>query len=76
VEKLLKPQGLVEIGIEKVVASADPGQPPEYQCIFSMTFKTMEEFQKAFETSAQELMADIPNYTDAQPLIQISEIVR
>ena len=76
VEKLLKPRGLVEISIDKVIGGPEPNQPAAYHCIFSMTFNTLEEFQQAFQTSAQELMADIPNYTDTRPVVQISEIIR
>ena len=32
-------------------------------------------FQAGFGPHAQEIMADIPNYTDQTPVIQISEVV-
>ncbi len=32
-------------------------------------------FQGGFGPHAQEIMADIPNYTDLSPVIQISEVV-
>ena len=31
-------------------------------------------FQTAFAPHAQTIMADIPNYTDIEPTIQISEV--
>ena len=37
-------------------------------------FDSAEAFQAAFGPHAQEIMADIPNYTDIQPTIQISEV--
>jgi hypothetical protein len=33
------------------------------------------DFQKGIGTHSQEIMGDIPNYTDIAPQIQISEIV-
>jgi uncharacterized protein (TIGR02118 family) len=33
-----------------------------------------EAFQAAFAPHAQEIMGDIPNYTDIDPTIQISEV--
>ena len=34
-----------------------------------------EAFQAAFGPHAQEIMGDIPNYTDLTPVLQISEVV-
>lgn len=34
-----------------------------------------EEFRKGMAAHGKELIADIPNYTDVQPTIQISDIV-
>jgi len=39
-------------------------------------FKSMEEFQTGFFTHAGEMTADIPNFTDVTPQVQISEIVK
>jgi uncharacterized protein (TIGR02118 family) len=36
---------------------------------------SIEAFQTGFGPHAQEIMADIPNYTDQAPVIQISEVV-
>jgi len=35
----------------------------------------MEAFQAGFGPHAKEIMADIPNYTDLTPVIQISEVL-
>jgi uncharacterized protein (TIGR02118 family) len=35
----------------------------------------MDAFQNGFGPHAQEILADIPNYTDATPVVQISEVV-
>jgi len=37
-------------------------------------FGSAAEFQSAFGPHAAAIMADIPNYTDIQPTIQISEV--
>jgi uncharacterized protein (TIGR02118 family) len=36
---------------------------------------SVEDFQKGFGPHMQEIMGDIPNYTDLAPVIQISEVV-
>jgi uncharacterized protein (TIGR02118 family) len=42
-------------------------------CHFFCT--SVESFQAGFGPHAQEIMGDIPNYTDLTPVIQISEVV-
>ena len=37
-------------------------------------FDSVEAFQAAYGPHAEALMGDIPNYTDIQPTIQISEV--
>jgi uncharacterized protein (TIGR02118 family) len=37
-------------------------------------FDTLEAFQAAFGPHAQAFMADIPNYTDIEPTLQISDV--
>lgn len=68
-------KGLVETGIDKGIGTAVPDAPAPYVSIGWMTFNTVEEFQSAFGAHADEIMSDIPNYTDIEPQIQISEIV-
>lgn len=51
------------------------GEPSPYFAIGHMTFKSMEHLVTKYGAAAQELHADIPNYTDIEPVIQISEII-
>ena len=37
-------------------------------------FDSTDAFQTAFAPHAQSILADIPNYTNTQPTIQISEV--
>jgi uncharacterized protein (TIGR02118 family) len=39
-----------------------------------LLFDSVEAFQAGFGPHAQEIMADIPNYTNVEPAIQISEV--
>ncbi len=71
-EKLGK--ALKAVAIDKGLAGGQPGTPPGFVAMFHMTFDSADAFQAAFGPHAKALMADIPNYTKAQPQIQISEI--
>ena len=65
---------LIESGIDKGLGSAVPGDPPPYVSIGWLIFNSIEEFGAAFGPHADELMGDLPNFTDIEPQIQISEI--
>ncbi len=71
VHKLLGSAVLVKSEVDK---AADPNAP--FIGIGHLYFKSMEEFQAGFFTHAAEMTADIPNFTDTIPQVQISEIVK
>jgi len=74
VEKL-GPMGLVKDGIDKGIGGIPAGSPPPYFALGHMVFNSIEDFQKGFAAHGEEIMADIPNYTNTEPQIQISEVV-
>jgi len=61
--------------IDRGVAGAAPGDAPTYVGMCHIYADSVEAFQKGFGPHAQEIMGDIPNYTDLSPVIQISEVV-
>ena len=71
VHKFLDSAGLVKAEVDK---AADPNSP--FIGIGHLYFKSMEEFQNGFFTHAADFTADIPNFTDLVPQVQISEIVK
>lgn len=60
---------------DKGLGGAAPGSPAEYVAMAHLYFNSMEEFGQAFATGAPTLMADLPNFTDIEPVIQISEVM-
>jgi uncharacterized protein (TIGR02118 family) len=62
------------MAVEQGMAGGTPGAPPTYSAMGHLLFDSVADFQAAFTPHATEIMADIPNYTDIQPIIQISEI--
>jgi len=71
----LKPFGMIRYEVDKGVAGGAPGAPAPFVGACHLYFNTLPEFQKGMGQHGQELMADIPNYTNIGPQIQISEIV-
>jgi len=75
VRSRLSAKGMVKAEIDKGLAGATPGSPAPFAVIGHLYFKSVNEFQAAFGAHAGEIMGDIPNYTDVQPQVQISEIL-
>lgn len=59
---------------EQGLGGGAPGEPPEFAAMGHLYFESVEAFQQAFAPHAAEIMGDVPNYTDIQPKIQISEV--
>src|SRR2546429_1549819 len=51
-----------------------PGAPPAFSAMGHLYFDSVEAFQAAFGPHAGAIMDDIPNYTNVQPTIQVSEV--
>jgi uncharacterized protein (TIGR02118 family) len=62
------------VAVEHGLSGATPGSPPAFVAMGHLYFDTAGAFETAFGPHAQEIMADIPNYTDIQPTIQVSEV--
>jgi uncharacterized protein (TIGR02118 family) len=71
--RLLKP-ALKAVSAEIGLSSAIPDQPPSNAAIASFTFESVQAFTDAVMPHYIELQGDIPNYTDIEPVVQISEI--
>jgi uncharacterized protein (TIGR02118 family) len=61
--------------VEKGLGSAIPGSPAPYLAMGNMYFDSMEQFGKAFGPNAEKIIADMPNFTNSHPIIQVSEVI-
>ena len=66
---------LIGTSIEGGLSGGLPGSPPPYLAGVSLFFKSVEDFTQAFAPVAAKLIADIPNYTNSEPVVQISEVI-
>jgi uncharacterized protein (TIGR02118 family) len=57
----------------EVAKGIDSVLPSTYQAIATLVFASREVFEASFARVAPKLLADIPTYTDAQPVIQVTE---
>lgn len=67
---------LVKYTIEKGLASGIPNTPLPYFAIGTFYVKSLSDYQAAVGPNREAIRADFPNYTDVNPVIFISEVVR
>ena len=67
---------LIRYDIETGISGRTPEDPLPYLAIGTFYFDTLEAYNQAFAPHAEQILGDIPNYTDIQPVVQISEVVR
>jgi uncharacterized protein (TIGR02118 family) len=60
--------------IDKCMASGTPNAPVPYLAIGYFYFTDMPTCQKVLGTHTAQLRADIPNYTNIQPVLLFSEV--
>lgn len=61
--------------IDKGIAGGAPGEAATYVGMCHLYCASVDAFQAGFGPHAAEILADIPNYTDQSPVLQISEVV-
>ena len=61
--------------VESGLGSAAPGSPPPFLAMGNMYFDSVDAFGAAFGPNAEQIMGDLPNFTNSEPVIQISEVV-
>lgn len=61
--------------VEKGLAGGAPGLPADYLAMGHLYFESVEDFQNAFGPNAEKIMGDISNFTNTEPVIQISEVM-
>jgi uncharacterized protein (TIGR02118 family) len=60
--------------VEQGLAGGTPGAPATYLAMGHLYFDSVDAFQSSFGPHASAIIADIPNYTNVQPIIQISAV--
>lgn len=61
--------------VDKGVAGRAPGSPPTFVAVCAFVCESAEAYEAAIGPHRAEIVADIANYTDIVPLVQVSEVV-
>ena len=62
------------VAVEEGIAGGAQGAPATYLAMAHLLFDSVDAFQQAFAPHADAIMGDVPNYTNTQPTVQISEV--
>ena len=60
--------------VDSGLAGGAPGEVAPFIAMGHITFESVEAFQDSFGPNAEKIMADLANFTNVQPQIQMSEI--
>jgi uncharacterized protein (TIGR02118 family) len=74
VKKLVGP-ALKGVTVEPGLSGMQPGSPAPYAAIGQLLFDSVDSFQSGFGAHSADIVADVPNYADIQPIIQLSTVL-
>ena len=64
---------LISARAVKGIGTPDPDTPAPYQVMAILEIESMDVLHQMIEEHGEEVMGDIPNFTDTAPIVQISE---
>jgi uncharacterized protein (TIGR02118 family) len=68
-------KAVIGLTLEKGLGGGAPDSKPTYFVMTNLYFESVESFQNAFGPNAEKIMGDIPNFTNSEPVIQISKVL-
>jgi uncharacterized protein (TIGR02118 family) len=74
IERLSTHAGFKGVFVMRGMEGGMPGSEPAYVAMCEYLFDSLEDFLAAFNPHAVFLQGDMVNYTDIEPIIQISAV--
>lgn len=62
------------IAAEEGLAGGASGAPAPYHAMGHLYFDSVEAFHASFGPNAEQIMADVPNYTNVEPTLVVSKV--
>jgi uncharacterized protein (TIGR02118 family) len=72
--KQLLGSALKGVAVEQGIVGGAPWTAAAYLAMGHLQFHSVERFQASFGPHGAQIVGDVPNYTNTQPIIQVSEI--
>jgi uncharacterized protein (TIGR02118 family) len=67
---------LKDYSIDRGIGGGAADAPPPFLAAGHLLFESMEDYETGFGPHTKAIMADVANYTNIRPTLQISEMVR
>ncbi|MEM9001748.1 MAG: EthD family reductase [Bacteroidota bacterium] len=64
------------LAIDKGISGRTPDEPMPYLAVGYFYFEKLSDYENSFGPNAEKILSDIPNYTNIQPVVQISEVIQ
>jgi uncharacterized protein (TIGR02118 family) len=64
-----------KIEVRRGISSAS-GTAPTFVCVATIFINSVEEFQAVLSKHGPQIMADIPHYTNSEPILQFDEVLQ
>jgi uncharacterized protein (TIGR02118 family) len=74
IELLSGYSGFDSVSVERGLGGGAPEQAPSYIAMCHYSFDSLEHFMAAYMENSVVLQGDMPNYTDIEAIVQVSEI--
>lgn len=68
-------EAVISATVEKGLGGGAPDSPATYAAMGNLYFNSLETFENSFGPNAEKIMSDLPNFTNSEPIIQISEVM-
>jgi len=66
----------VKLGaIERGLSGSKPGSAASFVVMAHLYFNSIQAFEESYHPNEAEILKDMANYTDIEPIIQVSEVV-
>jgi uncharacterized protein (TIGR02118 family) len=49
--------------------------PADYLAMGHLYFESVEDFENSFGPNSEKIIGDLPNFTNSEPVLQISEVM-
>ena|ERR1700750_2391021 len=69
-----QPLGLSRLDLIRGISTLNGGQPG-FELIGILTFESKEQMQSALAQAGEEILSDIPNFTNISPYIQLNDLI-
>lgn len=73
--KRLTGQACRRVAVQRGLSGPQPKSRPAYIALGHLYFDSVPSFEEAFGPHASKIMADLPNFTNLKPIIQINEVI-